>query len=90
MKLIALVAVLVAIGGVRTTIEPGQEIPEKCLSAADVAELKRIGAVEDADEVAANAKTTAREEKTALKDFAEARKVVLTSQAAVEAAAAAT
>lgn len=84
-KLIAVVAVAVYIGGARTVVQPGEEVTG--LNAVDAAELKRIGSVQDEDEVLADKKTADRVEKTAGAEFAKARKAVQATQAAIEAQA---
>ena len=83
-KLIAVVAVAVFVGGARILVQPGEEITGLC--AVDAAELKRIGAIEDEDEVLAGQKTAERAEKSAAAEFAKARKAVQATKAAVEAA----
>ena len=83
MKLIALVAVVVGAGDNRKTVQPGEEVTG--MNAVDIADLKACGAIEDAEEVEEAAKKDARREKAAGKEFAEARKAVLASQAAIEA-----
>ena len=86
MKLIALVAVVTGAGDNRKSIPPGEEVTG--LNEVDIADLKACGAIEDADELAEHAKKDARAEKAAAKEFAEARKAVQASQAAIEAPAA--
>lgn len=82
-KLIAVVAVAVLIAGERIKFEPGEEVTG--LNAVDTAELKRIGSIQDEDEVAAANKTAAAAENKASREFAKARKEVQASQAAIEA-----
>lgn len=72
-KLIALVAVLTLVDGVRTTLEPGAEVTG--LSAHDEAELKRMGAVQDTDELAADKRLATSLESKAAKEFAQAKKL---------------
>lgn len=85
-KLIALVAIAVMAEGVRATIAPGQEVTG--LNKVDIADLKACGAIEDVTALeAARAKDT-KAQKAADKDFADARKAVQASQAAIEAPAA--
>ncbi len=86
MKLIALVAVVVGAGVDRVTVQPGEEVTG--LNAVDIADLKACGAIEDAEEVEEAAKKDARRDKAAGKEFADARKAVQASQAAIEATAA--
>ena len=83
MKLIALVAIAVLVDGVRTIIEPGQEVTG--LNKVDIADLKASGSIEDQDEKEAAAKKDEQLEKKAAKEFADARKAVQASQAAIEA-----
>jgi len=82
-KLIAVVAIALFIGGERTVIQPGEEVPD--LNAVDTAELKRIGSIQDEDEVRADQKTAARIDAAAAGEFAKARKAVQANNAAVEA-----
>jgi hypothetical protein len=81
-KLIALVAVLTVVAGVRTTIQPGEEVTG--LSAIDEDELKRVGAIQDQDEQAADEKAAAAAEARAKREFAAARKLELAKTAASE------
>lgn len=83
MKLIALVAVAVLVNGTRTTINPGEEVTG--LNPVDAAELKRIGAVQDEDEARAEEKASATAETKANREFAQMRKSVQASAAAIEA-----
>lgn len=78
-KLIALVATAVFIGGERTTIEPGQELPE--LSAHDARELVASGAASNPDDDAALAKADKRVAAKADAEFEAARKRVQQAQA---------
>lgn len=80
-KLIAMVATAVLIDGVRTTIQPGEELPE--LPAHDERELTASGAAENLDDKAALAKLDAKAEKQAGADFAAARKRVQQEQASL-------
>ena len=84
-KLIAVVAVAMLVAGVRKEYQPGEEVHDLC--AVDAAELKRIGAVYDEDELLADQKSADRAEKSAGKEFANARKAVQAATAAVEAKA---
>ena len=56
-KLIALVATAVMVGGERTVIQPGQELPD--LSTHDERELLQSGAAENPADTAAQAKADA-------------------------------
>lgn len=82
-KLIAVVAVAMMVAGQRTVYQPGEEVPD--LNPVDAADLKRMGAVRDEDEVLADQKTAARAEKSAGSEYAQARKAIQASTAAVEA-----
>lgn len=82
-KLIAVVAVAMLVAGVRKEYQPGEEVPDLC--AVDALELKRIGAVQDVDELLADQKAADRAEKSAGKEFAAARKAIQATAAAVEA-----
>ena len=86
MKLIALVAIAVMVKGERITIKPGEEVTG--LNKVDIADLKASGSIEDQDETAALEKKDEAAEKKAAKEFADARKAVQASQAAIEAPAA--
>ncbi|MBK7314931.1 hypothetical protein [Candidatus Aalborgicola defluviihabitans] len=79
-KLIALVAVLIVVDGVRTTINPGEEVIG--LNALDEAELTRIGAVQDTDKLAADDKAAVSAEKKAAQDYARERKLETAKTAA--------
>ena len=83
MKLLALVAVAVLVNGERTTVNPGEDVT--VLNPVDAAELKRIGAVQDEDEALANEKATASAETKANREFAQMRKSVQATAAAIEA-----
>ena len=86
MKIIALVTVAVFVAGARVEFKAGEEVTG--LNPVDTAELKRIGAIEDQEEVEAGEKASKRADKAAGKEFADARKAILESQAALEAPAA--
>ncbi len=66
-KLIAMVATAVMLGGVRTIIEPGQELPD--LSEHDAQALTASGAAENQDDKAAQAKADARASKQTDAEF---------------------
>ncbi len=78
-KLIAMVATAVIVGGVRTIIEPGQELPE--LPAHDERELLQSGAAENRADTAALAKAEARAKAAADAEFEATRKQVQQAQA---------
>ena len=80
-KLIAMVATAVLINGMRTIIQPGEELPE--LPAHDERELTASGAAENQDEKAALAKLDAKTAKQADADFVAARKRVQQEQASL-------
>lgn len=80
-KLIAVVPVLMLVDGVRTEIQPGEEVTG--LSPHDKAELLRVGAIKDEAAEAAGAKGAAAEEKKAAQEFAKARKAVQAEQASL-------
>lgn len=82
-KLIAMVATAVMVGGVRTVIQPGDELPE--LSAHDSAELVASGAAQDTTATAAAEKAQAKEEAQAAAEFKAARKRVQAEQASTAA-----
>lgn len=73
-RLIALVTVVAFVDGERQTFPPGSELPE--LSNHDVAELKRMGSIEDLDETAAAEKADARADAKAGREFAAEKKAV--------------
>lgn len=77
-KLIALVATAVMVAGVRTVIQPGQELPE--LPAHDERELLQSGAAENPDHTAALAKADARAKAAADAEFEAARQAVQQAQ----------
>ena len=70
-KLIALVATAVMLNGVRTVIEPGEELPD--LSRHDVKELLDSGAAMDPEAQATTEKARKQEEAVAQRAFQEAR-----------------
>lgn len=78
-KLIALVATAVIIGGERTIIQPGQELPD--LSAHDARELTASGAAKNPDDEAALAKADKRAASKADAEFEAARQRVQQAQA---------
>lgn len=78
-KLIAMVATAVMVDGVRTVIQPGDELPE--LHAHDAAELVASGAAQDTAATAAAEKAQAKEEAKATAEFKAARKRVQAEQA---------
>lgn len=78
-KLIAMVATAVLIDGVRTIIQPGQELPD--LSAHDARELTASSAAKNPDDEAALAKADAKTAKQADAEFAAARQRVQQEQA---------
>ena len=81
-RLIAMVATAVIVGGVRTVIEPGGELPE--LSEHDERELTASGAAENQDDTAAQAKLDAKAAKLADAEFAAARKRVQQAQTSTD------
>lgn len=80
-KLIAMVATAVLVDGVRTIIQPGQELPK--LSTHDERELVASGAAENQDDKAAQAKADKREAAQASTEFSEARKRVQQEMASI-------
>lgn len=82
-KLIAVVAVLMLVDGVRTEVQPGEEVTG--LNPHDKAELLRVGAVKDEAVEAADVKSAAADEKKAAQEFAKARKAVQAEQASMAA-----
>jgi hypothetical protein len=70
-KLIALVPTAVVVDGVRTVIQPGEELPG--LGEHDEAELVKSGAAEDPAKTAAAKKVEAKEAAAAAAEFEEAR-----------------
>lgn len=85
-KLIALVPTAVLVDGVRTVIQPGQELP--ALNPHDAAALVASGAAEDPAKTAAQARTDAVIEQYHAAEFEAARARVLAEQASTEPAAA--
>lgn len=82
-KLIALVATAVIVNGVRTVIQPGQELPE--LGAHDERELLQSGAAENPADTAALAKAEARTKAAADAEFKAARQAVQQAQESTKA-----
>ena len=80
-KLIAMVATAVLIGGVRTIIQPGEELPE--LPAHDERELTASGAAENLNAKAAQATLDSKTSKQLDTDFAAARQRVQQEQASL-------
>lgn len=78
-KLIALVATAVMVGGERTVIQPGQELPD--LSKHDERELLQSGAAENPADTAALAKEDARAAAQTQADFQAARERALQERA---------
>ena len=78
-KLIALVATAVMVAGVRTVIQPGEELPD--LSAHDERELLQSGAAENPADTAAQAKADARAKAAAAAEFEATRQQVQQAQA---------
>jgi hypothetical protein len=83
-RLIALVTVIAIVDGLRTTFEPGSPLPED-LPAHDVAELKKMGSIEDLDETDAADKATRKGDKAASLEFEKARKDVAAQLASIAA-----
>ena len=77
-KLIALVATAVMVGGERTVIQPGQELPD--LSTHDERELLQSGAAENPADTAALAKEDARAKAAADAEFEATRQQVQQAQ----------
>lgn len=82
-KLIAMVATACSVNGVRTIIQPGQELPE--LSEHDAGELTACGAAKNPDDDAALAQAAQREAAQGAAAFAEARQRVTQAQASTAA-----
>ena len=80
-KLKALVIVVLLLENVRTEIAPGQPIPDGVLSEHDITELKKMGSIEDQDEVATAEKKQARTDAAANADFEKERKAVAAANA---------
>lgn len=78
-KLIAMVATAVMVAGVRTVIQPGEELPE--LTKHDERELLGSGAAQNPEDVAAEAKADARAEEKTQREFQDARKRAVEAQA---------
>lgn len=78
-KLIALVATAVMVGGERTVIQPGQELPD--LSKHDERELLQSGAAENPADKAALAKADARAAAETNAEFQAARERALQERA---------
>jgi hypothetical protein len=83
-KLIAVAPVSVAVDGVRTTFQPGEEVTG--LHPLDEEDLKRCGAIQDQDELNADDKASAKASAAAGREFATAKKQELAKQAAAAAA----
>lgn len=84
-KLIAMVATAVLVDGVRTVIQPGEELPE--LSPHDAAELVASGAAEDTAATAAADKAQAKDAAKAAAEFMAARQRVRAERASIAPAA---
>lgn len=78
-KLIAMVATAVIVDGVRTIIQPGQELPE--LPEHDERELLQAGVAESPADTAAQAKADARAAAAAAAEFEAARQRAQQAQA---------
>lgn len=78
-RLIALVATAVLVNGVRTVIQPGQELPEQ--NEHDEGELLANGAAMDPESAAATEKAKRQEEQWAAREFQEARERVMAERA---------
>lgn len=78
-RLIALVATAVLVNGVRTVIQPGQELPEQ--NEHDETELLANGAAMDPESAAATEKAKRQEEQWASREFQEARERVMAERA---------
>ena len=81
-KLIAMVATAVIVDGVRTIIQPGQEL--SALTEHDAKELTASGAAENQEDKAAEAKADAKATKQAEADFLAARKRVQQADASTK------
>lgn len=88
-KLIAMVATAVLVDGVRTVIQPGEELPDD-LPSHDATALVASGAAEDPAVTAAAEKARAKEAAKAAAEFSAARKRVQAEQASTAPAAAPT
>ena len=84
-KLIALVATAVMVDGVRTVIQPGEELPD--LGEHDEAELERSGAAEDPAKTAAAKKAEAKQTAAAAAEIEAARERVKAEAASTAAPA---
>lgn len=84
-KLIAMVATAVMVGGVRTVIQPGEELPE--LSPHDASELLASGAAQDTTATEAEAKAHAKEARAAAAEIEAARERVKAERASTTPAA---
>ena len=78
-KLIAMVATAVMVAGVRTVIQPGEELPE--LTKHDERELLGSGAASNPEDIAAIAQADARAEAATQREFQDARKRATEAQA---------
>lgn len=85
-KLIAMVATAVMVDGVRTVIQPGEELPD--LNKHDAAALVASGAAEDTAETAAAKKQEAKDVAEAAAEIEAARKRVQTEAASIKPATA--
>lgn len=83
-KLIAAVATAVMVAGVRTVVQPGEELPE--MSKHDEAEALASGTAVDPALIDRKTHLAAAAEKQAKKDFDESRKAVVAQQDSVKAA----
>ena len=79
MKLIAVVATAVLLDGVRTIIQPGEELPS--LPEHDERELLASGAAENPAAIAAQEKAAKREQAAAEAEFEASRHAVQQAQA---------
>lgn len=77
-KLIAMVATAVMVDGVRTVIQPGEELPQ--LSKHDTKELVESGAAQDPAITAAAEKQAKKEADAAAAEFEAARSAVKDAQ----------
>ena len=85
LKLFAVVATAVLLDGVRTIIQPGEELPS--LPEHDERELLASGAAEDPATIAAEEKAAQREQAAAEADFEASRQAVQQAQASTTDAA---
>lgn len=79
--LIAMVATAVMVDGLRTVIQPGQELPE--LPEHDEKELLESGAAMDLEAQAASEKARKQEEQFAQQEFQKARERAMAEQASI-------